>query len=181
MLIARRVRDLGVYCELLPWDTATEKIRAYDPIGIVLTGGPDSVYGKDAPRIPHGLLSLGIPVLGICYGAQLLAHTLGGKVVHAEAGEYGKRELSLCKASPLSEGIPAKSVCWMSHTDLIQELPAGFDTLATTAGCPVALFGNAEKKLYGVQFHPEVAHTEYGNKLLGNFLYNVCAQWGIGR
>ncbi len=178
MLIARRVRDLGVYCELLPWDTATEKIRAYDPIGIVLTGGPDSVYGKDAPRIPHGLLSLGIPVLGICYGAQLLAHTLGGKVVHAEAGEYGKRELSLCKASPLSEGIPAKSVCWMSHTDLIQELPAGFDTLATTAGCPVALFGNAEKKLYGVQFHPEVAHTEYGNKLLGNFLYNVCGAVG---
>ena len=177
-LIARRVRDLGVYCDLLPCDMSAEKIKEYAPVGIVFTGGPNSVYGESAPRVSPEVLSLGIPVLGICYGAQLIAHTLGGKVVHAKTSEYGKREFSFVKDNPLSEGIPQKSVCWMSHTDLVAEVPAGFETLATTESCPVALFGNAEKRIYGVQFHPEVAHTEYGNLILKNFLYNVCGAKG---
>ena len=177
-LIARRVRDLGVYCDLLPCDMSAEKIKEYAPVGIVFTGGPNSVYGESAPRVSPEVLSLGIPVLGICYGAQLIAHTLGGKVVHAKTSEYGKREFSFVKDNPLSEGIPKKSVCWMSHTDLVAEVPAGFETLATTESCPVALFGNAEKRIYGVQFHPEVAHTEYGNLILKNFLYNVCGAKG---
>ncbi len=177
-LIARRVRDLGVYCDLLSCDMSAEKIKEYAPVGIVFTGGPNSVYGDGAPRVSPEVLSLGIPVLGICYGAQLIAHTLGGKVAHAKTSEYGKREFLFVKENPLSEGIPQKSVCWMSHTDLVAEVPAGFETLATTESCPVALFGNAEKRIYGVQFHPEVAHTEYGNLILRNFLYNVCGAKG---
>ncbi len=177
-LIARRVRDLGVYSDLKPCDMTAEEIVKYGPIGIIFTGGPNSVYDKNAPHVDKTVLSLGIPVLGICYGAQLIAHTLGGKVEHAETSEYGRREFSFVKDSPLSEGIPKASVCWMSHTDRVTALPAGYGVLASTPSCPVTAYGSEEKKIYGVQFHPEVAHTEYGNKLLENFLYRVCGAKG---
>ena len=182
-LIARRVRDLGVYCDLKPCDMTVGEIRAYDPIGIIFTGGPNSVYDPAAPHVDRAVLELGIPVLGICYGSQLIAYTLGGKVDHAAMSEYGKREFSFLKKSPLSEGIPQTSVCWMSHTDHVTEVPDGFAVLASTPTCPVTVYGNAEKAIYGVQFHPEVVHSEYGNKLLENFLYRVCGakgDWTMG-
>ena len=182
-LIARRVRDLKVYCDLKPCDMTAEEIRAYDPIGIIFTGGPNSVYDAASPHIDRQILELGIPVLGICYGCQLIAYTLGGKVEHAAASEYGKREFSFVKDSPLSADIPETSVCWMSHTDHVTQVPAGFAVLASTPSCPVTVYGSLEKKIYGVQFHPEVVHSQYGNKLLENFLYNVCGaagDWTMG-
>ncbi len=177
-LIARRVRDLKVYCDLKPCDMTVDEIKTYDPIGIIFTGGPNSVNGEGAPRVPEELFALGIPVLGICYGAQLISHLLGGKVEHAETSEYGKREFTFVKDSPLSEGIPQTSVCWMSHTDRVSALPAGFEVLARTQSCPYTVFGEQNKKIYGVQFHPEVVHSEYGNRLLENFLYKVCGAHG---
>ena len=182
-LIARRVRDLKVYCDLKPCDMTVEEIRAYDPIGIIFTGGPNSVYDAASPRIDPAVLSLGIPVLGICYGCQLIAFTLGGKVEHAAQSEYGKREFSFIRRSPLSEGIPEKSVCWMSHTDHVTRVPDGFEVLASTESCPVTVYGSREKKIYGVQFHPEVVHSQYGNTMLENFLYEVCGakgDWTMG-
>ena len=177
-LIARRVRDSGVYCDLKPCDMTAEEIKAYDPIGIIFTGGPNSVYDPASPKADAALFSLGVPVLGICYGSQLIAHMLGGKVEHAAQSEYGKREFSFVKASPLSEGIPEKSVCWMSHTDHVTSPPAGFEVLASTESCPVTVYGDQIRRIYGVQFHPEVVHSEYGNALLKNFLYNVCGAKG---
>lgn len=177
-LIARRVRDLKVYCDLKPCDMTIEEIKAYNPIGIIFTGGPNSVYDQGSPRVPAEIFSLGIPVLGICYGAQLIPYLLGGKVEHAETSEYGKREFLFVKDSPLSKDIPKTSVCWMSHTDRVTALPADFEVLATTQSCPFTAFGNRNKKIYGVQFHPEVVHSEYGNKLLENFLYEVCGAHG---
>ncbi len=177
-LIARRVRDLGVYCDLKPFEMTAKEIKAYDPIGIIFTGGPNSVYDEASPRIGREILELGIPVLGICYGCQLIAHTLGGRVEHAHMSEYGRREFTLAKESPLFDGLPPVSVCWMSHTDLVKDLPEDFETLAFTQSCPQAVFGNEEKKIYGVQFHPEVAHTVYGNLLLKNFLYRICGARG---
>lgn len=177
-LIARRVRDLKVYCDLKPCDMTIEEIREYDPIGIIFTGGPNSVYDPASPHVPEEIFNLGVPVLGICYGCQLIAYTLGGKVTHAETSEYGKREFTFCKQSPISKDIPQTSVCWMSHTDHVTEVPAGFDVLATTATCPVTVFGSEERKVYGIQFHPEVVHSEYGNKMLENFLYEVCGAKG---
>ena len=179
-LIARRVRDLNVYCDLKPCDMTMEEIRDYDPIGIIFTGGPNSVYEQSSPHIPAEIFSLGIPVLGICYGCQLIAYTLGGKVTHAETSEYGKRESRVLKKGALFKDIPEKSVSWMSHTDYVSEAPAGFEVLADTeAGtCPVAAFGDEKRNIYGVQFHPEVVHTEYGNQVLKNFLYEVCGASG---
>ena len=177
-LIARRVRDLKVYCDLKPCDMTVEEIKAYDPIGIIFTGGPNSVYDPASPHVDKAIFSLGIPVLGICYGCQLIAYTLGGRVEHAERSEYGRREFTFVRESPLSADIPAESVCWMSHTDHVTEVPAGFDVLATTEDCPVTVYGSAEKRIYGVQFHPEVVHSQYGNKLLENFLYKVCGAKG---
>ena len=177
-LIARRVRDLKVYCDLKPCDMTVEEIREYAPIGIIFTGGPNSVYDPASPHIDPAVLSLGIPVLGICYGCQLIAYTLGGKVEHAAASEYGRRTFTFRKASPLSAGVPETSVCWMSHTDHVTQVPAGFDVLAETESCPVTVFGSEERKIYGIQFHPEVVHSEYGNKLLENFLYRVCGAKG---
>ena len=182
-LIARRVRDLGVYCDLKSCSMSMDEIKAYAPIGIIFTGGPNSVYDEKSPHIDPAIFELGIPVLGICYGCQLIAYTLGGKVEHAPKSEYGKRHVEFVKASPLSENIPEKSVCWMSHTDYVSEAPAGFDILAVTESCPVAVYGNEEKRIYGVQYHPEVVHSEYGNQLLKNFLYNVCkakGDWTMG-
>ena len=153
-LIARRVRDLGVYCDLKPCDMSAEAIKQYAPIGIIFTGGPNSVYGDKAPRVPKEIFELGIPIFGICYGAQLIAFTLGGRVENAETSEYGKREFTFVKDSPISSGVPATSVCWMSHTDRVTGLPDGFETLASTDSCPFTAFGNAALQIYGVQFHP---------------------------
>lgn len=173
-LIARRVRDLNVYCDLMPCDMSVEEIKAYQPIGIIFTGGPNSVYDERSPHISKEILELGIPVLGICYGCQLIAYTLGGTVEHAEKSEYGRRTFSFCKDSPLSEGIPTESECWMSHTDHVTKVPDGFEVLGVTESCPVTVYGNIQKKIYGIQFHPEVVHSQYGNQMLKNFLYGVC-------
>ncbi|MDE6274886.1 MAG: glutamine-hydrolyzing GMP synthase [Clostridiales bacterium] len=177
-LIARRVRDLKVYCDLKPCDMTIEEIKEYDPIGIIFTGGPNSVYDESSPHVDKAIFDLGIPVLGICYGCQLIAYTLGGKVEHASTSEYGKRSFTFLKDSPISKDIPKESICWMSHTDHVTEVPAGYDVLATTESCPVTVFGSDKARVYGIQFHPEVVHSEYGNKMLENFLYEVCKAKG---
>lgn len=173
-LIARRVRECGVYCEIIPYSYILEKIKDKNPKGIIFTGGPNSVYGEGAPTVSEGIFSLGVPVLGICYGDQLMAHTLGGKVKSAEVREYGKTEIELDNTSKLFKGIDSKDQCWMSHTDYISELPQGFKIIGKTSECPIAAMENEEKNLYGVQFHPEVEHTLFGQKMLQNFLYEVC-------
>ncbi len=177
-LIARRVREANVYCELISYEKITEKIAETKPIGLVFTGGPASFNEPGAPRIPAEIFSTGIPVLGICYGCQLIAGTLGGAVGNGPR-EYGRRTLDITDGkSKLFDGVKAASTCWMSHTIYIEKLPEGFKTTATTETCPVAAMENADKKLYGVQFHPEVMHTEEGFKMLKNFLYNVCGASG---
>lgn len=176
-LIARRVRELGVFCDLLPSEMSLEKIKEYNPIGIIFTGGPNSVYEKDSPKIDPEVFSLGIPVLGICYGCQLTAHILGGVVESASASEYGKAEVNYL-SSPLTKDVPSHAVCWMSHTDRITKLPEGFEKIAESENCPYAAFGDNVRKIYGVQFHPEVNHTQYGMQILKNFLYNVCGATG---
>lgn len=175
-LIARRVREHNVYCELLPHDVSIEKIKAKNPIGIIFTGGPSSVTDEGAPRVSEEIFSLGIPVLGICYGCQLMAYELGGKVDRGPR-EYGKRVLNV-KSSPLFDGVPESSRIWMSHTVYVSAVPSGFDIVGTTDTCPVAAMACDEKKLYGVQFHPEVVHTEYGETVLRNFLYKICGARG---
>ena len=172
-LIARRVRECNVYCEVLPYSTDIEKIKEKNPVGIIFTGGPNSVYAKEAPKCSKEIFEMGIPVLGICYGSQLMAQMLGGRVERADKREYGKAEISL-KDSKLFEGIENETVCWMSHTDFIDKVPDGFEVTASTSSCPTAAYENAEKRLYGVQFHPEVNHTPRGKDMLKNFLYNVC-------
>lgn len=176
-LIARRVRDLNVYCELIPCGTPLEKIKAKNPIGIIFTGGPNSVFGADALKVDEGIYTLGVPVLGICYGAQLIAHQLGGKVRSAAVGEYGQVK-AVYKKSVIFDGLPEEGVCWMSHTDSVSELPDGFEITAFTADCPVAAMQNTRKRIYAVQFHPEVAHTQNGALMLKNFLYKACGASG---
>ncbi len=176
-LIARRVREQGVFCDLKSSDMTLEEIKAYNPIGIIFTGGPSSVYAEGSPLIDKGVFSLGVPVLGLCYGCQLTAHLLGGTVGHTNTSEYGKTEV-VYEKSPLTKDIPEKAVCWMSHTDSVKALPAGFKKLAHTDNCPYAAFGDEARKIYGVQFHPEVNHTQYGTQLLHNFLYEVCGAAG---
>lgn len=172
-LIARRVRECNVYCEVLPYSTDIKKIKEKNPVGIIFTGGPNSVYAEEAPKCDKEIFEMGIPVLGICYGSQLMAQMLGGRVERADKREYGKAEISL-KDSKLFEGIENETVCWMSHTDFIDKVPDGFEVTASTSSCPTAAYENAEKRLYGVQFHPEVNHTPRGKDMLKNFLYNVC-------
>lgn len=176
-LIARRVRDLNVYCELIPCGTPLEKIKAKNPIGIIFTGGPNSVFGADALKVDEGIYTLGVPVLGICYGAQLIAHQLGGKVRSAAVGEYGQVK-AVYKKSVIFDGLPEEGVCWMSHTDSVSELPDGFEITAFTADCPIAAMQNTQKRIYAVQFHPEVAHTQNGTLMLKNFLYKACGASG---
>ena len=181
-LIARRVRENHVYCEVHPHTLSLERIRALAPRGIILTGGPNSVYGAEAITAPKELFALGIPILGICYGAQLMAHLCGGRVETAPTSEYGRTEVDITdKASRLFDGIPAKNICWMSHTDYISELPAGFHTTASTPVCPIAAMENPRQGLYAVQFHPEVMHTEHGTEILKNFVYHVCKCTGTWR
>ncbi len=173
-LIARRVRECNVYCEVHPYTLSLDAIQQMNPKGIIFTGGPNSVYGEDSPRYQKEIFDLGIPILGICYGSQLMAHMLGGKVETAPVSEYGKTEVSVDKSSLLFQGIGETTICWMSHTDYIAEAPAGFIIRATTPVCPVAAMEMPEKKLYATQFHPEVLHTQEGAKMLSNFVYNVC-------
>ena len=175
-LIARRVREFNVYCELLPYTTPLDKILEKKPIGIIFTGGPASVFEENAPTVEKAMLEAGVPVLGICYGCQLMAHLSGGKV-GVGPREYGKQIMTV-KASPLFKDIPVESQCWMSHTCYVEEVPTGFAVTATTATCPVAAMANPEKKLYGVQFHPEVMHTTFGSAVLKNFLYEICGAKG---
>ena len=180
-LIARRVREQGVYCELLPFSTPTEKLLEKNPIGIIFTGGPSNIFEEDAPRVGQDLLEAGIPILGICYGCQLIAHMSGG-VVTTGPREYGRQTLTV-RSGKLFDGVKETSLCWMSHTNYVEKLPDGFVSTATTPTCPVAAMENEARRLYGVQFHPEVMHTEEGNKVLHNFLYNVCGangDWTMG-
>lgn len=178
-LIARRVRDLGIYCEIIPFRKATvAEIQSRNPIGIILTGGPNSVYDANSPQINPAILEMGIPVLGLCYGCQLLAHTLGGKVEVSPSKEFGKTETQFNTKSVLFQGLPEKATSWMSHNDYIGKLPEGFESVAHTENCPVAAMENPEKKIYGLQFHPEVMHTQHGNEMLHNYLYQVCGAAG---
>ncbi len=179
-LIARRVRECNVYCEVLPYTADIEKIKALQPKGIIFTGGPNSVYEENAPMYSKEIFELGIPVLGICYGNQLMAHVLGGKVSGAEKREYGKTEITLGD-SLLFDGIRRENICWMSHTDFVAALPEGFCGSAKTASTPYAAYENPEKRLYSVQFHPEVNHTPFGKQMLQNFLYKVCGCKGDWR
>lgn len=178
-LIARRVRDLGVYSEIVPCDEEAAKIAALKPSAIILSGGPASVYADDAPKIDPGVLELGVPILGFCYGHQTIAVELGGTVGHTEKGEYGAAALHVAGGA-LFEGTPANQTVWMSHRDAVTEVPAGFTVTASTDICPVAAMECVERKIYTTQFHPEVKHSEFGNKMLSNFLFNVCglkADW----
>lgn len=174
-LIARRVREEHVYCEVLPCTTPLEELRRRNYRGVILTGGPRSVYEQDAPGCDPALFQLGLPILGICYGAQFMAHSLGGQVASSPVGEYGASTLHLTAPSPLFEGVLQESVCFMSHRDAVRQAPAGFTVTASTGDCPVAAMEDADRKLYAVQFHPEVEHTAFGRQVLRNFLYSVCA------
>ncbi len=173
-LIARRVRECNVYCEVLPYHTSIDKIKSMNPKGIIFTGGPSTVEEENAPVCSKGIFELGIPVLGICYGAQLMSHLLEGKVTKAPKREYGKTDITLNSSSSLFKGIEQDTMCWMSHTYYVQTPPQGFEIIAKTENCPVAAIENKEKNLYGVQFHPEVVHTPKGQDMLRNFLFNVC-------
>ncbi len=173
-LIARRVRENNVYCEVKNYRVPLEEIKAAGYKGIIFTGGPNSVYEEKSPAYTKEIFDLGIPILGICYGAQLMAYLLGGKVSPAESREYGNTEVTVDKTSPLFQNVNDTTVCWMSHTDYIAELPQGFRTSATSVNCPCAAMENREKRFYAVQFHPEVMHSVEGDKVLSNFLYHVC-------
>ncbi len=173
-LIARRVRECNVYCEVHPYNMSLEEIKKINPKGIIFTGGPNSVYGDNSSRCTMEMFELGIPILGICYGSQLMSFMLGGKVATAPVSEYGKTEVDIDTDSVLFGDVSPKTVCWMSHTDYIEAAPADFNVVAHTPVCPVAAMENVERGLYAVQFHPEVMHTVEGMKMLSNFVYKVC-------
>ena len=173
-LIARRVRECHVYCIVKPYTISIDEIKAINPKGIIFTGGPNSVYLEEAPHVDKELFELNIPILGICYGCQLMAYTLGGTVTSKpEKREYGKTPIKLSD-SKIFKNIDAEEVCWMSHTDFVEEIPEGFSIIAHTENCPTGAMANVEKKLYGVQFHPEVNHTPRGKEMIKNFLFEVC-------
>jgi GMP synthase (glutamine-hydrolysing) len=173
-LIARRIRECGVFSELLPHRAPLSEIAARRPAGIVLSGGPASVYAPDAPRLEPGLLELGVPVLGICYGMQLLVHELGGRVEQAEVGEFGRSDLTVSEPGALLAGLPSEQTCWMSHRDTVFAPPPGFSALASSTASPVAAVEDDERRIYGIQFHPEVVHTPYGQDILTRFLAEIC-------
>ena len=173
-LVARRVRECNVYCEIYSYKTDIAKIKEMNPKGIILTGGPNSCYEADSPTCSRELFELGIPVLGLCYGAQLMMHVLGGKVEKAPVREYGKTEVFVDKTSPLFSDVNETTICWMSHFDYISKAAPDFRIIAHTADCPVAAAENQERNLYAIQFHPEVLHTQEGTKMLYNFVRNVC-------
>ncbi|MGN0585995.1 MAG: glutamine-hydrolyzing GMP synthase [Oscillospiraceae bacterium] len=182
-LIARRVRECGVYCEVKSYKTPLDEIRKLAPMGIIFTGGPNSVYDPASPSISPEIFDMGIPVLGICYGCQLMAHLLGGKVTSAITSEYGKTETYYDNSCLLFDGLDKQNISWMSHTDYIEKVPDTFKITAHTDNCPCAAMENKERRLYGIQFHPEVNHTVNGIKMLHNFLYKVCGcagDWTMG-
>ncbi|MCD7843612.1 MAG: glutamine-hydrolyzing GMP synthase [Clostridiales bacterium] len=185
-LIARRVRECGVYCEVKPYTTPLAELKAAKPIGIIFTGGPNSVYLEDSPHISPEIFTWGVPILGICYGCQLMAHTLGGQVVPAQddsAREYGKTKTYYDTACKLFQGLPDAGISWMSHSDYMARVPEGFRLVAHSAACPNVAIADEDRGFYGVQFHPEVNHTENGSKMLHNFLYEVChasGDWTMG-
>lgn len=173
-LIARRVREKNVFCEVVPCTISIDKIKEKNPKGIIFTGGPSIIYADDAPKCDERVFDLGIPVLGICYGMQFMAYTLGGKVKRATKREYGQIEVEINNTSKLFDGLNNPNVCLMSHTDFVDELPEGFENIASTNTCKNAAMENKEKNFYGVQFHPEVNHTENGDKIIENFVINIC-------
>lgn len=173
-LVARRVRECNVYCEIYSYKTPLEKIKAMNPKGVILTGGPNSCYEAGAPTASKELFEIGVPVLGLCYGAQLMAHVLGGEVKRADNREYGKTAITLDTTSKLFEGLKADNTCFMSHFDYIAQMAPGFRSVAHTDNCPVGAMENVEANLYGIQFHPEVLHTPDGTKMLFNFVRNIC-------
>ena len=173
-LIARRVRECNVYCEVHPYNMGLDKLKEMNPKGIIFTGGPNSVYGEDSPRCEKEIFEMGIPILGICYGSQLMSYMLGGSVKTAPVSEYGKTEVDVEAGSVLLEGVNPKTICWMSHTDYIEKEPEGFKIIAHTPVCPVAAMEDVSRNLYAVQYHPEVMHTQEGMKMLSNFVYQVC-------
>ncbi len=180
-LIARRVRECSVYCEVKPFSVSMEEIRAFDPIGIIFTGGPHSVYAPDSPHPAVGVYTLGVPILGICYGSQLMAQELGGLVTEAQddsAREYGKALTCFDTACRLFKGLPQESGTWMSHGDYMAKVPTGFSLCAHSAACPNVGICDEKRRFYGVQFHPEVNHTEHGREILRNFLYDICGALG---
>ncbi|MCR5311357.1 MAG: glutamine-hydrolyzing GMP synthase [Lachnospiraceae bacterium] len=180
-LVARRVRECNVYCEIYSYKTDIKKIKAMDPKGIILTGGPASCYEEGAATCSPELFELGVPVLGLCYGAQLMNHVLGGKVERASAREYGKTEIVTDPSSSLFKGVPENTTCWMSHFDYISKMAPGFRSVAHSDNCPVAACENRERNLYGIQFHPEVLHTPEGSKMLYNFVRGICGCSGDWR
>ncbi len=173
-LIARRVRECNVYCEVKPYTTTLEEMKTVNPKGIIFTGGPNSVYEGTSPHYDSKILELGIPVLGICYGSQLMAYMLGGKVKSAPVSEYGHTEVMIDKHDAIFTGVSDKLVCWMSHTDYIETVPEGFSVTAHTKNCPAAAMSCPDRKLFATQFHPEVVHTQEGIRMLQNFVYKVC-------
>ncbi len=182
-LIARRVRELKVYCEIVRHDITVEQIRQHRPSGLILSGGPSSVYDQDAPKCDPGIFRMGIPVLGICYGMQLACENLGGQVASAPASEYGRSEVKLTRADALLEGVPDVTEVWMSHGDQVSRVSDEFVPLAATGTCPIAAVRHRDLPVYGLQFHPEVTHTVAGERILGNYLYHVCgcaARWTMG-
>ena len=173
-LIARRVRENHVYSEVVPWSISASEIAARQPVGIILSGGPASVCDPDAPHCDSGIYDLSVPVLGICYGMQLTAQLLGGQVEKAKEREYGRVTARMKETSGLLEGMSVSSSCWMSHTWQVSACPPGFHSIAETDNCPIAAMANEDRRIFGVQFHPEVTHTEEGKILLRNFLYGIC-------
>ena len=182
-LIARRIRELGVYSEIVHWDTPLEEIRGKEPYGLIFSGGPASVYSEDAPLPDPNIYDLGVPILGICYGLQVIAYQLGGKVEKSDHQEYGRARLRVVKRDTIFEGIPDEFDVWMSHADKVSDLPEGFETLAISDNSPHAVIASSDRRFYGFQFHPEVVHTAYGKELLANFVYGVCGahrNWEMG-
>ncbi|MBP1992274.1 glutamine-hydrolyzing GMP synthase [Paenibacillus eucommiae] len=177
-LIARRIRDLGVYSELMPFNTTVEKISSLNPKGIVFSGGPASVYGEGSPLVDPAIYDLGIPIFGICYGMQLIAHQLNGKVERSSSREYGKAEIGFVEGSALVQGLDSKQVVWMSHGDHVSALPEGFVLDASTESAPIAAMSHPDRKVFAVQFHPEVRHSAQGNEMIHNFIYGVCGCTG---
>ncbi|SMO71541.1 GMP synthase (glutamine-hydrolysing) [Balnearium lithotrophicum] len=173
-LIARRLREKHIYCEIHPFNISIEKIKEFKPKGIILSGGPASVYAPDSPKISREIFELGVPVLGICYGMQLITYLFGGEVVRAEKHEYGRAELQVLDSSDLFYGLPEKFTVWMSHGDRVLKIPENFEPIAKTENAPYAAIRNKGRKIFGVQFHPEVKHTQYGDRILENFAVRIC-------
>ena len=173
-LIARRVRECNVYCEVHNYDLDIADIKEKNPKGIIFTGGPNSVYEDGSPKVNEEIYKLGVPVLGLCYGAQLMTYQFGGKVDTAPVSEYGKTLVRVKNKETILKGVKDETICWMSHTDYIQRAPEGFNIIASTDNCPVAVMENRKEKLYAIQFHPEVNHTEEGTKMLRNFVLDIC-------